>query len=151
MPEESDLAHHIQAKPTDLDPNHRADTATKRMVWDLMQGRVKADQLEAPLPTGHQSVEVPMEYVSAIAFHALRELKRQGCDSSFSVKRDPEAPQVDITWQRPRSILLPAGIAMAYTQHTDCLAAFVRGLAPEHVGRAAADSFLVRLAEVEGR
>lgn len=143
--------HHIKAKSEKLDPGHQADSKTKDLVWDLIQGKIKPDQVEEKRQPGEQMVEVPMDYVGQIAFCALKELKAQGCGAAFSVKRDPEAPNVEIRWDRPGGLILPAGMAGSYVQNTDCLTAFVRGLAPEHVGRAAAQAFLEKLAKAEGR
>lgn len=144
--------HHIgKAKQTRLDPNHRADKATKDLAWDLMNGKIKPEHIEEKRQPGEQMVEVPMEYVGQVAFCALKELKSQGCGAAFSVKRDPDAPNVEIRWDRPGGLVLPAGMAGSYVQNTDCLTAFVRGMAPEHVGRAAAQTFLSKLAEAEGR
>lgn len=143
--------HHLKAKPEKLDLKHQADSSTKDLAWDLLQGKIKPEHIEEKRQPGEQMVEVPMDYVGQIAFCALQELKRQGCGAAFSVKRDPDTPNVEIRWDRPGGLMLPAGIAKAYSQNTDCLTAYVRGMAPEHVGRAAAEDFLTKLAQAEGR
>lgn len=121
-----------------IDPNKRADAKTLDTVWDIIQGKV-AVPTEAPLPAGQIEVAVPIEYVDAIGFLVLKELKRRHMTKGFSVKVDPDMPKVSITWERPGGIATPTG--NAFDQATNCLAAWMAKLAPEHVAMAAVDHF----------
>jgi hypothetical protein len=133
--------HHIRAKGgTPIDPNHRADTKVKDLVWDLLNGKQAP---EAALPPGQIEVSVPFDYVNAIGFYALQELRRKGCGAAFSVKVDPDKPVVEIAWSRPGGLATASG--NGYAGKTNCLAAFMAGLAPEHVGATAVELFLERL------
>lgn len=142
--------HHITAKGDRIDKNHQADRAVKDLAWDLLNGKTTAEA-EAAKREG-PTVSVPMEYVGAVAYFALKELKRRGCNSAFSVARSGEQPTVQIRWDRPGAELIPEGMgpARAHEQVTDCLRAYVDGRDPQHVGTEAADLFVRKLAEAEG-
>lgn len=139
--------HHQMRRVTSnapLDPHKQAPREIKDAVWDMVQGRAPATVQDAP-----GTVTVPHEYVQAVAWHAVRELKRRGCGKGFSVKTDPDVPQVFITWERPSGLATADG--NAYQGSTDCLTAFVQNRLPEHVGTEAVDVFLTRLEEVNSR
>jgi hypothetical protein len=143
--------HHIKAKSEPLDRTHRADKATLDTAWDILQGKVKPVDIEEPLDPGEQTASVSFEYVGAVSFAALRELKRRGCGSGFSVERGQDEPKVKIRWERPGALALPAGMAKKYQQVTDCLPAWMQERDPQHVGIEAADLFLRKLEEAEAR
>lgn len=137
--------HHVKAAHGfTFDPNYQADPETIQTVWDILQGKTKPTT-EAPLQPGQIEVMVPQDYVQAIAFFCLRELKRRGCGSGFSVKASIEAPEVEIAWVRPGGLATPNGNGFAQT--TDCLAAHLAQLDPQHVGYAAVEMFCLRLEE----
>jgi hypothetical protein len=126
-----------------LDPNKQAPKEIKDAVWAMVQGHAPATVQDAP-----DTVTVPHEYVQAVAFHAIRELKRRGCTKGFSVKVDPEVPQVFVTWERPSGLVTTEG--NAFQGSTDCLTAFVQQRPPEHVGFEAVEVFLANLdAEIQ--
>ena len=137
--------HHVKAAHGfKFDPNYRASPETIQTVWDIIQGKTKP-ATEAPLQPGQMEVLVPQEYVNAIAFFVLKELKRRGCGTGFSVKANPEAPEVEIAWLRPGGLVTPNG--NGYAQTTDCLAAHLAELDPQHVGYTAVEMFVRRLEE----
>ena len=137
--------HHVVPAATPLDPAHRASAAVKRTVHDLVHGRIAAPA-EPPLPAGHIEVCVPFDYVEAVAFHAARELHRRGCRSGFSVKVDPDAPQVLITWTPAETLARRGGAGGGgHEQRTNCLAAHLAQLDAQHVGVAAVDAFVPAL------
>lgn len=121
-----------------LDPHKQAPKEIKDAVWDMVQGRAPATVQDAP-----GTVTVPHEYVKAVAWHATRELKRRGCIKGFSVKVDPDVPQVFVTWERPSGIVTAEG--NAYQGSTDCLTAFIEKRDPQHVGIEAVEVFLTNL------
>jgi hypothetical protein len=125
-------------KQAPLDPHKQAPKEVKDAVWDMVQGRSPKTVQDAP-----DTVTIPKEYVQAVAWHAVRELKRRGCGKGFSVKIDPDVPQVFITWERPSGLATAEG--NAYQGATDCLTAFVCERPPEHVGTEAVDVFLANL------
>jgi hypothetical protein len=141
--------HHIKAKATPLDRNHRADKATLDTAWDILQGKVKPVDIEEPLDKGEQTASVSFEYVGAVAFAAVRELKKRGCGKGFSVERGQEEPLVKIRWERVGAIILPD--QKKYEQITECLPAWMQERDPQHVGIEAVDLFLRKLAEAESR
>jgi hypothetical protein len=145
--------HHVKAQPFTVDKAHQAPREVKDTVWDIIQGKLKTTEIEAPIPRGNQRVEVPFEYVNACAFFAAKALLRRGCTRGFTVKRNPDRPEFELRWDRPMAHLLPEGssIARAHAQETDCLTAFVQSRAPEHVGVEAVDLFLRKLQDAEAR
>jgi hypothetical protein len=120
-----------------LDPHKQAPKEIKDTVWEIVQGRAPTAQDDP------DTVTVPKEYVRAVAWHATKELKRRGCLKGFSVKVDPDVPQVFITWERPSGLVTSEG--NAYQGATDCLTAFAQNRPPEHVGWEAVDAFITRL------
>lgn len=123
--------------PTKLDPNKPLDPKIADTVWEIAQGRAPTIQDDP------NTVIVPKEYVQAVAWHAIRELKRRGATKGFSVKVDPDVPQVCITWQRPAGLVTADG--NAYQGATDCITAFIDKRDPQHVGIEAVDTFMQRL------
>ena len=141
--------HHVgKAKQTPIDPNHRADEAVKQTVHDILQGNV-APVDEAPLQPGQIEVAVPFDYVHAVAFFIMKELKRRGCTNGFSVKVSPDEPHVEITWIRTGGIV--TGTGNGFAQRTNCLAAHMSKLDPQHVGIEAVNAFTANLeAAIQG-
>jgi hypothetical protein len=129
-----ELKRHAQ---TPLDPHKQAPKEIKDTVWAIAQGRAPTIQDDP------NTVTVPKEYVQAIAWHAIHELKRRSATKSFSVKVDPDVPQVFITWERPAGLVTADG--NAYQGATDCLTAFIQKRDPQHVGIEAVDTFMQRL------
>lgn len=120
-----------------LDPNKQAPKEIKDIAWAIAQGRAPTLQ-DAP-----GTVMVPEGYVRDIAWHATKELKRRGCRKGFSVKVDPDVPQVFITWERPSGLATADG--NAFQGSTDCLTAFIDNRSPQHVGVEAVEVFLENL------
>lgn len=134
---------HHQMRRSDhapLDPHKQAPKEVKDAVWAMVQGRAPTVQDDP------NTVTVPHEYVGAVAWHATKELKRRGCTNRFSVKVDPDMPQVLIAWQRPGGLVTADG--NAYQLTTDCLTAFLDKRDPQHVGIEAVDVFVQRLDDI---
>lgn len=132
--------HQLKRAPNQapLDPHKQAPREIKDAVWDMVQGRAPKTVQDHP-----DTVTVPKEYVQAVAFFATRELKRRGCIKGFSVKVDPDVPQVFVTWERPSGIVTAEG--NAYQGSTDCLTAFIDKRDPQHVGIEAVEVFISNL------
>lgn len=128
------------------DKNIRADKKTLDTVWDIVQGRTKPVD-EAPIPAGHITVEVPDHYVHAIAFYCAKALKRVGATKGFGVKTKEQEPVVTLDWQRPGGLTTRSG--NGYAQDTDCLAAWVAKLDPQHVAKCAVEVFLENISTKE--
>lgn len=133
------LKRHAQPR---LDPSKLLDRKIADTAWDIINGRAPTIQ-DAP-----NTVTVPHEYVQAIAWHMLHELKRRSCTKGFSVKVNPDLPEVDITWERTGGLVTPNG--NAYRGVTNCLAAFIDKRDPQHVGIEAVETFLQQLAATLG-
>jgi hypothetical protein len=139
-----DFADHHQLKRHEqvpLDPSIQAPKEIKDTAWAIIQGRGPTQQDDPG------TITVPREYVSAVAWHAARELKRRGCTAQFSVRAHADLPQVQVAWQRASGLVTADG--NAYQGTTDCLSAFAQGRDPQHVGIEAVDVFLTSLGEAQ--
>lgn len=131
------LKRHAQ---TPMDPHKQADKKIKDTVWDITQGKRPTIQDEPG------TVTVPKEYCQAVAWAAIHELKRRACTKGFSVKVDPDVPQVFVTWERVAGLVTAQG--NAYQGATDCLTPFIDKRDPQHVGIEAVEVFLEKLDQV---
>lgn len=138
--------HHVKAQDFRPDPNYRADKKTLDKVWDIIQGKVDVSKIEEP-ETG-EVVSVPVEYVNAVAWWALRRLKQLHAGKEFSVGVVKEEPIVLIEFVKEfHGVLNERGetVKMGKRQTTDCAAGFMQGIDPERLGQDAAVFFMQNL------
>lgn len=135
--------HHVgKAKANRIDPNWKASPEVLQTVHDIITGKTPVAD-DAPLQAGQIEVAVPFDYVHACAFFIVKEMKRRGLTGGFSVKVTPDEPSVEITWVRPGGLATASGNGFA--QRTNCLAAHMSKLDPQHVGLAAVEAFVANL------
>lgn len=132
-----------------LDLNHQAPKEVKDAVWEIINGRTPK---EPDLPPDRMLVEVPVEYVNAVAWAASRRLERMGCTKNFYVEINKTLPLVYLRFER--FIVIPGHPPFEKTT-INCLAAYMalrhqkkEDFLPEKVGERAAMDFIEWLNKV---